>query len=168
MATQFNSQNKPEAAGGAKGEVVTPQSEFQTLKLLYKQLEGVEVEEKEDIIIIRKDGLEIRTEKWNDEGNYWVWEIYAKGEEGEVSIYVSSLEQSLEAILYTSKDVKVEISNKIRNERVEEDLYICTKAEYAFDEIKSILSKYEEHGMFGLYLYFREEDLEPELSLLDE
>jgi hypothetical protein len=54
----------------------------------------------------------------------------------------------------------------IKNERVEQDLYICTRAEYAIEEINSIIEEYEEHGIFGMYLYFCDY-LEPELSFLE-
>jgi len=167
MTTQFEGE-RPEAAGGAKGEVVTPQaSEFQTLKQLIKQLKDVEVREEEDKIIVEKEDLSIILENWGSDYDYWVWEIEAESEEfGRINIYISSSEQSFEAILYTSKNTKVEMNNKIKNERVEEDLFICTRAEETLDEIKSILERYDTQGIMGLLDYY-DEFLAPELSFLE-
>jgi len=165
--TTHNFGERPEAAGGAKGEVVTPQaSEFQTLKLLVKQqLKDVEIEEKEDKIIVRKEDLEITIENWRGDYDYWVWEINVSNELGKANIYISSAEQTFDLVAYP-KNTKVEMNNKIKNERVEEDLYICTQADIALDEIKEIINSYEEYGLAGMYYYFAE-FLEPELSFLE-
>ena len=165
--TTHNFGERPEVAPPTEGEVVSVgASEFQTLKLLVKQLKDIEVEEEQDKIVIRKNGLEIKLENWGDKYDYWVWEINAENELGDkVNIYISSAEQTFDLVAYP-KNTKVEMNNKIKNERVEEDLYICTQSDIALDEIKEIINSYEEYGLAGMYYYFAE-FLEPELSFLE-
>jgi len=167
MTTQ-NLGNRPPTSGAEGGEVVRPQnSEFQTLKLRIKEeLKDVEVEEKEDKIIVRKGELEIAIENWGEDYDYWVWRVIATTERGSGFIYISSSEQSLEIRAETSKNTKLEMNVRINSKDVEQDLYICTDHSYAIDEIKDILEEYEEHGIFGMYLYFCDY-LEPELSFLE-
>jgi hypothetical protein len=162
MNTHNQLGNRPLDSEASKGEVVRPQaSEFETLKQLIKQLKDVEVEDdKEDIIIIRRWNLRIGLEKWNDEGNYWVYIIRAEDGNDKAEIYISTLEQTFSLIAYP-KNQKVEVNYKIRNERVEEDLFICTKSEFAIDEIRDILQKCEDYGVLGgLYEYFKKEFLD--------
>ena len=158
----LNGEKRPEATGGAKGEVVTPQaSEFLTLKQLIRQLKDVSIEEAEDKITVRKGELEIALENWGSgDYDYWVYTIKAEDGNDKAEIYISSKEQSFDLVAYP-KNQKVDISYEIKNERIEEDLFICVKAEYAIDEIKLILNKCDEYGILGgVYEYFYHEFLD--------
>jgi len=170
MNTAMTSPNfgeRPEVAPPTEGEVVSVgASEFQTLKQLIKQLEGVSVEEKQDKIVIRKDGLEIQIENRGSDYDYWVWLIKASNDKVKAEIYISSDEQSFELNGETSKNTDTHISITVKNKHVEQDLYICTKSEHAIDEINEIIEEYEEHGLAGMYYYFAEY-YEPEFSFLE-
>jgi len=157
MTTHNFNGNRPEASGGAKGEVVTPQ--FQTLKQEIKKLKDVSIEEEENKIIIWKDGLEITLENLSDESDYWVYTIKAQDENDKAEIYISSAKQVCKLKFYPQNQ-KVDINYEIKNERIEEDLYICTKAEYSVSEIELIIDKYQKHGVIGLYEYFKTEFLD--------
>jgi hypothetical protein len=63
------------------------------------------------------------------------------------------------------KNTTINMQIEINNERVEEDLFICTRAEITVEEIKKVLEEYEKAGILGLYHYFME-ILEPELSYI--
>jgi len=159
MATHnLNGEKRPEATGGAKGEVVTPQaSEFLTLKQLIRQLEGVEVQEKEDMIVIQQNGLQIILQKCNDD---WVYKIKTEVDNDRVEIYISSSNQLCKLLLYP-KNKQVDISYQLNNELTSEEDNMCVEAECAFNAIKSILNACDEYGVLGgLYEFFRREFLD--------
>ena len=169
MTTQNNlGENRPKVAPPTEGEVVSVgNGEFQALKLAIKsQLKDVEVRDKGDTIVIKKNGLSITIDNFGEKYDYWIWLIKAENDKVKAEIYISSDEQSFELNGETSKNTDTHISITVKNKHVEQDLYICTDHSYAIDEIKDILEEYEEHGIFGMYLYFCDY-LEPELSFLD-
>jgi len=163
MNTHNFGEKRSEVAPPTEGEVVSVgASEFQILKQEIKKLKDVSIIEEENKITILKEGLQIKLES-NFEGDYWDWNIKVEDGNDKAEIYISSAKQVCELKLYPINQ-KVDINYKIKNEYIEEDLYICTKAEYALDEIRSILITCDVYGILrGLFEYFKTEFLEPQL-----
>ena len=160
MNTHNFGEKRSEVAPPTEGEVVSVgASEFQILKQEIKKLKDVSIIEEENKITILKEGLQIKLES-NFEGDYWDWNIKVEDGNDKAEIYISSAKQVCELKLYPINQ-KVNVSYEIKNERVEEDLFICTKSEYAIDEIKLIIDKCDEYGILGgVYEYFKKEFLD--------
>jgi len=160
MNTHNFGEKRSEVAPPTEGEVVSVgASEFQILKQEIKKLKDVSIIEEENKITILKEGLQIKLES-NFEGDYWDWNIKVEDGNDKAEIYISSAKQVCELKLYPINQ-KVNVSYEIKNERVEEDLFICVKAEYAIDEIKLILNSCDEYGILGgAYEYFKREFLD--------
>jgi hypothetical protein len=103
--------------------------------------------EEEEIQITEK-GLKIILTKQEDY-DYWTWEI----ETPSLKIFISTTNQSL-FLFEKAKQYRVDAEININYSYVEQDLFICNNAEFAYEEILSIFQIFREDGEKGLFETF--------------
>jgi len=131
------------------------EGEFQKLKeKVWNELQkifdpDVGVGYNKDEIEILDHGLEIKLVNSGENYDYWIWEI----ETSSIKIFISSTTQSL-YVLEKAKTYRINVEMNINYTYIEEDLYICYNAEFAFEEIVEIIQIFRKKGEQGIFEKF--------------